>query len=672
MKKTLAKVLTEILFLPLSICFLELVLHFVLLEAPVGSSLLIIAAASVAAGAFLTLLITLFKGGFQKFLFILVLLLLAILFGFHMVYYHVFHSFFLWDTIGLAGDITEFYREAWEGIKECWYMILAAIAPLLIYVILIRRVEIKANWKDRIAVFLLAAAAGTALYFLVSEPGNKTVINHLREDSTACYQQSGVLVSTAADVYQIFYGVEEEVIPEVPDNFDQLGKTDVRASEPKLVLKNAQSIDFKTMISKAPNATIKEMHQYFQSKQATSQNDYTGMFKGKNLIFLTLEGFSYKAISKEITPTLYKMYTEGFVFTNFYDGLWGGSTATGEYSNMTGNFYPSASCLKQSASTLQPLAMGNLFKNAGYNTYAYHNGTYTYYSRHLSHPNFGYTYKAMGNGLKLDYTTWPNSDYQMAKHSIGDYINSKKPFHAYYMTISGHTNYTWTGNNMARNHQKDVQSLKYSEGTKAYIATQIEVEKALTYLCEELEKAGKLEDTVFAMCTDHYPYGLPDENLAELYGLPVKNIRGNVETYHNAFILWSASMKEPVVIDTPCAAYDMMPTLANLFGLEYDSRFYTGTDILGEGPHIAIINTMHSAGGNWNWKTEEGSYSVVTKKFTKSKNCTLETTEAVNAYVNKINNTVSKMRKYSNAVLDQNYYKYVFNAKGQPLYKLKQ
>ena len=667
MKKTL----TALLFLPLSICFLEFFLHFAFLKASAGGSLLVIAAASVAAGALLSLLITLANGGFQKFLFILVLLLFAVLFGFHMVYYHVFHSFFMWNTIGLAGDVTEFYREAWEGIKESWVMILGALAPLLIYIFLVRRVEIKAGWKDRLAMFVLFLAGAGSLFYLLKDPGNKTILNHLREDSNTCYQETGVLVSTGTDVYQIIYGVAEEEIPDVPDNFDQLGKTDVKASEPKLVLKNALAIDFNTMISKTSNATIKDMHKYFQSKPASSQNDYTGMFEGKNLIFLTLEGFSYKAISKELTPTLYKMYTEGFVFTNFYDGMWGGSTATGEYSNMTGNFYPSASCLKSSASTLQPMAMGNLFKNSGYATYAYHNGTYTYYSRNLSHPNFGYTFKGVGGGLKLDAYAWPNSDHLMAKATVKEYINSKKPFHVYYMTISGHTNYTWTGNVMARKHKDEVQILKNSEAVKAYIATEIEVENCLKYICDELEKAGKLKDTVFAMCADHYPYGLDDAALAELYGLPKSNIRGNLELYHNAFILWSASMEEPVVVDAPCAAYDMLPTLANLFGIKYDSRFYTGTDILSDGQHIAIISTLNSAGGNWNWKTEEGTYYTVSKKFEKSEKCTLQTTEAVNAYVNKINNTVAKMKKYSHAILDNNYYKYVFNSSGKPLYQLK-
>ena len=91
---------------------------------------------------------------------------------------------------------------------------------------------------------------------------------------------------------------------------------------------------------------------------ATQQNEYTGLFRGKNLIFLTLEGFSDKAIAPQRTPTLYKMATEGFRFTNFYDSLWGGSTVSGEYSNLTGNFYNTATCLAKCGSQLNYSATG--------------------------------------------------------------------------------------------------------------------------------------------------------------------------------------------------------------------------------------------------------------------------------------------------------------------------
>ena len=108
------------------------------------------------------------------------------------------------------------------------------------------------------------------------------------------------------------------------------------------------------------------------------------------------------------------MSNEGFVFENYYNSLWGGSTASGEYSNVTGNFYNAANCLRKSGSTKQPFVLGNQMKKIGYKTYAYHNNTYTYYTRNLSHPNFGYSYKGIGNGLTGLKSCWPRSDYEMA------------------------------------------------------------------------------------------------------------------------------------------------------------------------------------------------------------------------------------------------------------------
>ena len=111
-------------------------------------------------------------------------------------------------------------------------------------------------------------------------------------------------------------------------------------------------------------------------------------------------------------------------------------------------------------------------------------------------------------------------------------------------------------------------------------ASDLEVEQMLTELIRQLEKAGVLEDTVFAMCCDHCPYALSDSELAELYGLPEKGIRGNFDLYRNGFLLWSPSMDKPVTVDTPCSSIDILPTLCNLFGLSYNSRLITGTDIL--------------------------------------------------------------------------------------------
>ena len=646
---------------------MEIVAHAFLFGFTLESYILNLLISSLIAGGLISLISGLFKGKARKVVTAILLFIAALLFCLMLVYYHIFQSFFMWNTLGFAGDVMSFYREAFVGIKECWLQILLMFLPFILYVIFFRKIDPNMNKKTILISLLVTLLAIEGMIFNLSLEKNKTYWVDMHYDATSTYYQYGINAGSAIDIIQTIFG-EPEREADTGIDVNTLGKTDVRVVEERVIEKNVVDMDADALLAAAPNSTIKEMHQYFLSKPATSKNDYTGLFEGKNLIYFCLEGFSYKAISEKYTPTLYMMYNTGFHFTNFYDPLWGGSTATGEYANMTGNFYSSASCLPKSAGKNNYSAIGNLFKRNGYNTFAYHDGEYNYYDRNLSHPSFGYnSWKAIGNGLQLSAYSWPNSDLLMAEATINDYINSDKPFHTYYMTISGHTNYTFKGNMMASKHKKDTDDMNASDLVRGYVGTQMEVDLMCQYLIEELEKAGKLDDTVFALCCDHYPYGLKDEPLAELYGLPEQDIRGNFELYHNAFILWCSSMESPVVIDTPCCSIDMVPTIANLFNMEYDSRFYAGTDILSPEENIAIINTLNSKGGSWNWKTTQGTYYTVSKKFVKSDTCTLRDDEIDN-YVKSINARVTNMRKYSPMVLDYNYYNYVFNTDGSPKY----
>ena len=107
-----------------------------------------------------------------------------------------------------------------------------------------------------------------------------------------------------------------------------------------------------------------------------------------------------------------------------------------------------------------------------------------------SHPNLGYDYKGLGNGLEVK-ETWPESDLEMMQVTLPEYINHE-PFHVYYMTVSGHLLYTFSGNYIANKNKELVEHLPYSDEAKAYLATQIELDRALAYLLEQLEEAGVL------------------------------------------------------------------------------------------------------------------------------------------------------------------------------------
>jgi phosphoglycerol transferase MdoB-like AlkP superfamily enzyme len=276
------------------------------------------------------------------------------------------------------------------------------------------------------------------------------------------------------------------------------------------------------------------------------------------------------------------------VFENFYTPIWWTSTSDGEYVASTGLVPSGSNSLTKSAKGDMPLCLGWQFKELDYTTKAYHNHTYTYYNRHLTHPNMGYDYKGTnGGGLELK-KTWPESDLEMMEVTLPEYINEKQ-FHTYYMTVSGHMEYTFIGNSMASKNKDYVKDLPYSDNCKAYIACNKELDLALEYLIKELDKAGVLDKTVIAFSADHYPYGLTQEEINELAGHEVEE---NFELYRNNFVLWNAAMEEPVVIDKYSSSMDIMPTLCNLFGIKYDSRLFMGQDILSDAPALVMMSNQ--------------------------------------------------------------------------------
>ncbi len=281
------------------------------------------------------------------------------------------------------------------------------------------------------------------------------------------------------------------------------------------------------------------------------------------------------------------------------------STCDGEYVACT-SLIPKSGVWSfyQSRNNDMYFCMGNQLRRLGYPTRAWHDHTWDYYRRDVSHPNMGYDYKGVGNGLDIK-KTWPESDLEMMQVTIPEYINDV-PFHTYYMTVSGHMNYTFMGNAMAAKHKDEVADLDMSENARAYKACQIELDRALSYLLEQLEAAGQLENTVICLSGDHYPYALDKSVIDEMAGHEVED---NFEIYHSTLILWSGSMTEPVVVDKPCESLDIIPTLSNLFGLSYDSRLLMGRDILSDSSPLVVFS-------NRSFITDLGRYNSKTDTFT--------------------------------------------------------
>ena len=674
-----------ILYFPITLLFMEILAKLKIFHTVMDDKLQYLLFLSLAMGFLLSMIAMLLHGRMRRMFYRITLGVLAVWFSFHVSYYGNFHTFFSWQTLGQAKDVTQFWKEAIAAAGGVWHVILLFFLPLVI--MCIKGAYLVPDHVERNVPYAgIAFTAFVALYFPIlvtinqsrGQSGEYTpyyYYTYLQSDLDTSFMYYGIFNTTRLDIKQLIWGAPEEVVE--PDDVNGSGQTShigekvdakvdqkdgQKGDQPEAAKEygwNVLNIDFDKAAESAKSKQVKSMDQYFKSVQPTKKNEFTGMFKGKNLIFITLEGFSDKIIDPEFTPTLYQMATEGFVFTNFYNSVWGGSTASGEYSNMTGNFHTTANCLKASAGTSQPFVLGNQFKKIGYQTFGYHNNSYTYYGRDKSHPNFGYKWKAIGNGLKLKSNCWPRSDKEMAEATAGEYIGLDEPFHAYYMSVSGHANYTFSGNSMSVRHRNDLPDrlAGQSDGVKAYYACQYEVELMLEVLVNKLKEAGELEDTVFAMAADHYPYALSDDELAELYGIPKEDIRSQFALYRNGFILWSASMREPVVVDKPCSTIDILPTLSNLFGLEYDSRLLMGSDIMADGDHFALLKV-----NGWSWISTQGEYNSSMKRFQPSESCTLSDEEQAE-YIKHMNKTVKGKTAYSMQILKQDYYKHIMKFK---------
>jgi len=448
-------------------------------------------------------------------------------------------------------------------------------------------------------------------------------------------EKTGVLISTNLEIKEKIFKYKNTLTK---------NETTYKKIETKY---NVLNIDFDKLSNNTKDYRKKEMNNYFKNDIPTKQNDYTGMFKDKNLILIMAESFNSIAVSKELTPTLYKLTNEGFVFENFYSPIIL-STIGGEFQEITG-LIPHINLLSTTwkrGTNYYKYGYGNIFKEANYNTYAYHNNEYNFQSRNKYLNSIGFdNYLGCGNGLekRINCNIWPQSDSEMIVNTIDDYINNDKPFMTYYVTVSGHMNYNWE-NAMSKKHKDKVNNLNYSTKIKSYLATQIELDEALNKLIENLKKHNKLDNTVIALVGDHYPYELNINEINELSQYKRDNI---IEINHSSFILWN-NKTETTKIKKVGSQIDVLPTLLNIFGIEYDSRLIIGKDILSDSEGLAIF-------ANGSWISDKGKYYSTTNKFEPFENVKID-----KKYISNMNEKVNNKILMSKYIIEEDYYNYIF------------
>ncbi len=307
-----------------------------------------------------------------------------------------------------------------------------------------------------------------------------------------------------------------------------------------------------------------EMRKIIKSRKITlEKNDYTGLLKGKNVIMILLESVDNILLTKENMPYLSSIREKGINFTNRY----GYSIATNfvENTSLSGYYMTGKAQNKNHYYNSLPF----MLKKSGYLISSIHQNEAQYYNRDAQHLNLGFDrtfFLADKYKNNFDYT----DDIQLSSNpEFYNYIinkdNNSSKFMTYIITLRTHGPYVNT--NQCQNITQSECVKNLTNNTDTFVKT----------LIENLERDNLLNDTVLVFFDDHYSYSYEysEGELEQYYG---ESIGTNYDLKNIPFFIYNPNI-EAKSIDTLVNDIDMVPTLLNLLGIEYDPNVYPGTDV---------------------------------------------------------------------------------------------
>lgn len=309
---------------------------------------------------------------------------------------------------------------------------------------------------------------------------------------------------------------------------------------------------------------------------AKTDNAYTGRYAGKNLIMVQLEAIDTWMLDPDYMPRLSALKDKSIVFANHYTPAYiTAGTFNTEFMTNT-SLLPATGGIPTSVYVRDkfPYSMANLFTRAGYTARTFHNSDGSVYDRGVIHPNLGYESYNGGDVLGMP-------DIHLDRYLMNgfDAMTEGDPFYSFVITYSGHGPYGDDNTIYQANKAAAEKTAKLREGSSVYaIAGAMETDRFIGDLLDALEEKDLLDDTVLVFYADHYNYYMMDDDL----NMKIKQVDNLNLLTHTDFFIWSADMEEQTVVEKVTASVDVLPTVANLFGLDTAGAFFAGHDGLGD------------------------------------------------------------------------------------------
>lgn len=592
-------------------------------------------------------------------------------------YLGVFISF---GTSSQAGAVTDYFSDYIASFSATFAFLLIPVVVLaLFYIFLEHRIKVfeknetidfsdkfdseerkKQNTLDRkkllkkistnskINAIVIAVVLVFAFYYTVTA---SFMQNDIQLKSTKSLLSNPDMPNIAVSQFGIdgyvILDIKSLIFPsnDAEDDFSQISRVEQVKTDYTRVIDDTL---WESIADDEKNKNYKTLHNYYLSQDITDENEYTGMFEGKNLIVIMMESTTNIALNEEYYPNLYKLYNEGWSWTNSYSPRNSCSTGNNEMGGMVSLYTINNSCTANIyKNNVYPESIFNLFKNDGYQTSSYHNYTEQYYRRKIIHPNMGsdhyYGVEELGIPYSKAYREWP-SDVELMEKFLNN-IEDQDQFMTWITTVSSHQPYG-VDSELGTLYLDLFEDTDYDMSLKRYMSKLKVLDNAIGTLIDGLEEQGKLEDTVIVLYGDHYPYGLDDDVLNEYFDYDVSV---NYEVDRTPFIIYNPNLT-PTKYDEYTTFMNIVPTLANLFDLDYDPRMYAGDDLFDKD----YDNRVYFANGSW--QDDKAFYSATTGKISYYKENETYTSEEIQ----KINKEINNKIKMSNLAIKTDYFNYLY------------
>ncbi len=369
---------------------------------------------------------------------------------------------------------------------------------------------------------------------------------------------------------------------------------------------------------------------YEENKEEKKTNQYTDIFKGKNVIVIHAESFQQFTMNlsfnnKELTPNMNKLASEGIYFSNFYAQESVGTSSDSEFTFNTSLTPASSGTVAINYYDREYVTIPKLLKTQGYYTFSMHGNNGTFWNRNLLHESFGYDYfynytkdynidETIGLGL---------SDKSFFKQSVAKIKDISKEHNNFYGTLimlTNHTPFSYIGpfsdysvdileeTTDSKTNEVITNTKHYLEGTTMgnYLKSVHYADEAIGQFIEQLDEEGLLDNTVIVIYGDH-DAKLKTSEYEYLYNFDPETqtmLDVNDPDYHKVdayeyelnrkvpFIIWTKDKKFNVEVKEVMGMYDVLPTLGNMLGFE--SEYALGHDMFSVDENIVVFPD-----GNW-------------------------------------------------------------------------